>query len=351
MASTHRLRTGPITPTLVLATALALLLAVWPLANEAQAGTTTQLEAADNVGAALAWSQLTLVDGTADEVLLARDNLFADSLASGSAQGRNNAPLLLTGETSVDPRVVAELERLGAETVFILGGNDALAGPVETELDALGYETERVFGPTRIETAVAVTDAFFPTTTRAIIARAYAGGEPTQAFADSMATGAYSAGTNLPVLYTQTEVLTRSTREYLESSLIDEVGVAGGAEAVSDAVVAELEALGIEVTRLSGSNRFGTAVAMSADLSFESAGRADRVLLVDSTATDSWASGFAAAAQAAGGGAPLVLSAGDTLPDETRDFLSDADGRVSLVCGPYTSTAACDAASEAVGNQ
>ncbi|CAN5744158.1 hypothetical protein BH23ACT8_BH23ACT8_14990 [soil metagenome] len=349
MASTHRLRAGPAVTLLV--AALAVLLAVIPLAGTAQAGTTTRLTANDNVEAALAFSEVTYDAGTASEVFLARDNLFADSLASGSAQGAAEAPLLLNPEETLDPRVVVELERLGAQRVIVLGGSDAVGGVVDTELDALGYEVERVFGRTRIETAVAITERFFPSATRAVVARAFASREPTQAFADSMATGVYSAGTNLPVLYTQTGVLTGSTRDFLASSTIIEINIAGGTDAVSEDVADQIRELGIEVNRLAGSNRFVTAIEMAADRSFTSAARTSRVVLVDSMREDAWAPGFAAAAQTAGGGAPLVLAAGDDIPRETREYLEDANGRVSLLCAPYVSQTACDAASEAVGNQ
>jgi putative cell wall-binding protein len=328
-----------------------MLLALAPLAGTANAASTTRLSASENVGAALAWSQATFADGTAPTVLLARDDLFADSLASGAAQGAASAPLLLTDGDVVDPRVQVELRRLGAETVVLLGGPVALSAAVVTQLESAGFDTERLRGATRVETAVAISQRFFPTPTRAIIARAFHTDEPTQAFADSLATGAYSAATNKPILFTQTGVLTGATREYLRSTAITEVVVAGGTGAVSDAVVTELRGMGIEVRRISGENRFATAAAMANDRGFASAARAERVILTEGATPDAWADGFAAAIQSAGSGAPLVLSANANLPSETQAFIANANGRIGLVCGPFVEAAACTAASQAMGNE
>lgn len=318
----------------------------------AHADTTTRLSAADNVGAALAWSTVSFELGTASTALLARDDVFADALSSGSAQGQLGAPLLLTNGDVLDPRVAVELERLGTSRVLILGGENAISGSVATGLDALGYDVERIEGPTRVETAIATAQRVLPNATHAVIARAYADGDddPTRAFADTLASGAYASTAATPVLFTETNRLTTTLRSYLESGTIIEATVAGGTDAVSAAVVAELEDMGIEVTRASGPNRAATAVAMASDLGFTSAGASDRVVLIDGTSPDAWASGFPAAIQADGSGAPVVLSSGDTLPPETQAFLEDANGRIPLLCGPFTSAAACDAASEQMGN-
>jgi putative cell wall-binding protein len=350
MELTHRLNAGAAGGIALLA-ALATLLALFPLATPASAASTTRLSAMDNVGASLAWSQVAFNDGTAPEALLGRDDLFADSLASGAAQGALNAPLLLTDGDLIDPRVLIEFQRLGTSKVVILGGDVAISDGVEAQVRAAGFETSRVSGATRIETAIAIKDRFFPSATQAVVARAFAGNDPTQAFADSLASGAFSAGTAIPILFTETDRLTGNTRAALEGSDIVRVTIAGGGAAVSDAVAAEIRSLGIEVVRVSGSNRAGTAVAMSVDRGFASAARAERIILTEGATPDAWADGFAAAVQSAGSGAPLVLSANAGIPGETRAFLSDGNGRIDLVCGPFVEASACTAASQELGNE
>ena len=340
----------------VLATALVASAALAP--GVASADTTTRLQAEDNVAAAIALSDLTFADGATDMALLGRDDLFADSLASGVAQGALDAPLLLTAPDALDPRTLAELQRLGVGTVLILGGDAAISPAVDQALQAAGLTTERVFGPTRIETAVAVAQRTFPVVTQAVVARAYGGeDDPTQAFADTLATGAFSAATAVPVLYSDTDALAPTTRAFLESSDVEFVTIAGGTAAVSEAVEEEirgiLEDKGAtgDVTRLAGATRAGTAVAMAEGRGIPAAEAADRVLLVEGRDPNAWAPGFAAAAQAGGGGAPLVLAENDSVPPETADYLDGADGRIPLVCTPYVSEAACDEASRLMGNE
>lgn len=296
-----------------------------------------RLEATDTVTSAIAWSQLTFEDGAAPYVLLGRDDLFADSLASGGGQGAIDAPLLLTGSGQLDPRTTAELERLGARTVYVLGGPAAIAEAVVEQLEAAGYGVVRIFGGSRIDTAVAVAERFFPTARSAVLARAYAADEPTQAFADSLAAGAFAAARRLPVLLSDTAGLSAPTRDYLAARAIDTVYVIGGSAALSEQVATDLEALGIEVIRLAGPNRLGTAGQIAGE--FLSSGEPTAVSLVDAGAADAWADGFAAAA----GGNPVLLTSGGELPDESVAVLLPFFFE-RIVCGTTVVAAACDRA-------
>jgi putative cell wall-binding protein len=307
--------------------------------------TFARLDAADNVGAAIAFSQQAFDDGGSRYALLGRDDLFADSLSSGGAQGALDAPLLLTSRTSLDARVRSELQRLGTRTVFVLGGPAAISQDVLTALRAAGFGATRVAGDNRAGTAVAVAQRFYSRASSAIVARGF-GASPTdtRAFADSLGAGAAAAATGQPLLLTATDRLSPETRSYLSDHAIDEVIVAGGPAAVSDAVVAEMEALGIEVMRAAGENRNGTA----AELAMLTAGPSQpaMLVLVDGASPDSWASGFPAAALQS----PVLLTAGDDIPPQTTALLLSAlMNGMSVVCGPSASSAACAKAETIAG--
>ncbi|CAN5164209.1 hypothetical protein BH23ACT9_BH23ACT9_35540 [soil metagenome] len=328
---------------------LAMVLTMVIAPTGAEAAEPTRLQAEDAVGAALAWSGVTFADGAGSEVLLARDDVFADALASGGAQGQLGAPLLLTDSEALDPRVVEELQRLGAGRVTLLGGLDALSAGVEAEVTALGYDTDRLQGLTRLETAIDIAETLYPNATTAIIARAFGSdGDDTRAFADSLAAGAFSVATATPLLLTEGDSLSSATRAHLAASTVETVTVAGGTDAVSQAVVADLEGLGLEVTRVAGANRFETAVALAQALGIPDASQAAAVVLIDGTRPDAWASGFPAALQAVSGSTAVVLADGDTLPPATRSFLEPAQGSTPLLCGPFVTATACDEASQAL---
>ena len=351
-APLHRLRPRGAGSLLVLALSATLFLGL--LTTVAGARTVERLEAEDNVAAAIEWSEFTFAEGTAPTALLSRDNIFADALASGMAQGELTAPLLLTPTDALDARTAAELERLGTQEVVILGGPPAVSDGVEQALQAAGYETTRLAGPTRIGTALAVTQAMAPETREVVVARAFAQGQdPTRAFADSLATAAYSASTDVPVVYTNINNIPDATREYLEQSVVENVTIAGDEAAVSAKVEAEItaimEAKEGTVTRIGGDNRAATAVDMNAARGLPDAGSADRLVVMEGYTEDAWAAGFPAAAQVADGGVPVLLTNGDSVPDVTRDYLAPANGRLPLICAPFVPQSACDAAADAAG--
>jgi putative cell wall-binding protein len=284
----------------------------------------------------------------ATDVLLARDDLFADSLASGTLQGALDGPLLLTPGRDLDDDVASELERLGAQRLHVLGGPDPVSDTVTAELVALRYLVDRIAGASRTETAIAAAQTLLTTPTRAVVARAYPGpGDPTAAFADALAAGAYGAATETPVLLTATDRLTTTTSEYLETSPIEVVYVAGGVDAVSDQVVADIRRLGITVERIDGADRTETAVGFAELQGMETAEDASAVVLAEGFDPLAWAPGFAAASLAGDGDVALVLSDDQSLPTPTSDFL-DGGGAAALVCAPLVTEEACTAAEDAL---
>ena len=307
----------------------------------------------DNVASAIAWSRLTNADpnfaGAGRTVLLGRDDLFADSLASGGAQGVLDAPLLLTGSGGLDARDATELDRLGAERVILLGGTAALSEQVVTDLTARGYAPERVAGASRLETATAVARLIAPQTTQVVIARAFPaeGGEATQAFADALAAGALASDLDIPLLLTETDHLSEPTRAYLEEAGVTQAYLIGGTAAIAPQVVQDLTAISVVSIRLAGDTRFATATAIAGQgRGAPGADDADASILVNGTSADAWADAFPAALLAGRALIPIVLADGDTLPQPTQAYFNG--GATPLICGTTASAAACGAAEQAL---
>lgn len=331
--------------------AAALVLAMFPLglAHAEDRVNMTQLSGSDNVAAAVAWSKHAFTT-EAKNVVLGRSDLPPDNLASGLLQGVLDAPLLLTPSNSLHASVEAELERLKAVTVHILGGLSAISASVESKLRSEGYAVRRYSGTTRIETAVAIANAQAGAATTALLARAFGtSADPTSAWADALAGGAWAADDSFPVLFTQTETLTASTKDYLTSSRIRTVNILGGTSAVSQAVEDQLKAMNIAVKRVSGATRFATAIAIAKERGFDTAGDTDvtSIVLADGQHTDGWAAGFAAAGFAED--KPIVLSNGSALPAETDSWFAGAAAADKLIVAPYVTEAAAKAAADKMG--
>ena len=305
-----------------------------------------------NVAAAIAWTSL--LDGPQETVLLGRDDDFADLLAAG-ATGR---PFLVTPTDALDDRVLAELQRLTAQQVVVVGGTAAVSEDVVGELEAAGFTVTRVAGDTRIETAIDLADRFFvagggfaqpPSDTPqpgAIIARAFGTEDnPTAGFADSL--GAASAGANMgiPILVAGPDGLPAGVGSFLATNGIGHVVVVGGEAAVPSAVTDGLDDLGITWERVAGASRDGTAAALMGYMDGLGV-QYGNVVLVDGFNDNAWAQGFGASALRSA----VLLTNGPDVPAVTQDALATFESSVLLTffgarnvrCAPGVDEAACD---------
>lgn len=297
--------------------------------------------------ASVDWSRRTYPDASVARVLLARNDVYADSLASSALQGmQGGAPLLLTASDALSAGVRSEIQRLGAGEVIILGDAKAIAPAVEEELVGAGLTVRRLGGRTRVETAVLIAREL-PEGNVALLARAFPSpDDDSSGFADILAAGGMAADLGVPVLFTQPDGLSGATERYLGDAGIERVWVLGGTGAVPDAVLARLHARGIQAERIAGPNRAATAVALADRRGFDQQNPAQSVILAEGQGADAWASGLPAAGYSARNDAPILLTAGETLPGETRDFVDDATTEDAHVeCAPLVDAAACALAS------
>ncbi len=99
-------------------------------------------------------SKQTYPDG-AHSVVVATAVNWPDALGGAALAGTVDGPILLVKKDSVPPAIAAEIERLGAEEVIILGGTAVVSDATEAELLALEDvdTTMRIGGDNRFQTA------------------------------------------------------------------------------------------------------------------------------------------------------------------------------------------------------
>jgi hypothetical protein len=133
----------------------------------------------------------------ADAAVLARADDFPDALAAATLAAEIDGPVLLTGSESLAPQVAEELDRLGTDEVYLVGGSDALSERIEVELLARGITSTRLSGPTASRPPPASRRRSWSSAGRrqAIVARA-------DAFPDALAASALAIAARAPILLT-----------------------------------------------------------------------------------------------------------------------------------------------------
>ena len=134
------------------------------------------------------------------------------------------------------------------------------AQPIEGEVSTLS--TSRISSPvavksfsgaTMFETAVAEAKAAYPSSGTAILAG------PGDSWVDALAGAGLAGALDCPILFTERTSLHAATKAALEQMGVKSVVVLGGTAAVSDAVVKELEGMGVSLkARLGGSDCYDT---------------------------------------------------------------------------------------------
>lgn len=195
------------------------------LLDEAAAGRETERVAgASRIATAVEISGRAFPAG-ADAVYLARADVLADAVASGSLR---DGPVLLVPSTgAVPPDVAAEVARLRPNEVVALGSPDVVADEILLAA-AAGVPTARLGGTTRVETAVAVSGRGWPSADTLYLARA-------DVFADAVAAGSLTDG---PVLLVpQCGELPPAVAAELDRLRPERVVALGSDGAVCDAVL------------------------------------------------------------------------------------------------------------------
>ena len=247
---------------LALLTAIAALVAAPPAsAQDAEADVPIErISGANRVQTAIEIAGEAFPEG-ADTVVIARPDSYADALAGGPLATALNAPILLARTSEhLDDGVMAEIDRLGAADVVILGGDQAVLPEVADAL-AAGHSVERIEGSDRFATAQAVAQRLDDEAdvTQAVIVKGR-DADPNQGFADAVSASWWAGQQGYAILPVRETLVPEGTVETLTDIGAAGVYVVGGEAAVSGDVVTALEGAGVTITdRLGGANRFETS--------------------------------------------------------------------------------------------
>ena len=263
---------------------------------------------------------------TADTVVLAYGLNYADALAGVTLANKLNAPILLTYTAKLPDETQAEIRRLGAKKVIILGGTGAISKDVENSLKKNGLTTERYAGTTRFGTATAIAEKLNDKPTDVFFVYAFN-------YADALSVSTVAALKNAPIIYLKTNgELDKDTADYLaklkKAGSVKNVYVIGGEGVISKDMLNKAgKALGVTPTRVAGKNRYATCVEVNNK--FKSVLTGTSVCVAKGLDfPDALAGGVFAAANKA----PLFL-ADNTLKDEQKTYLKSKKADTFYVFG------------------
>nr|WP_052307776.1 cell wall-binding repeat-containing protein [Bacillus timonensis] len=259
-----------------------------------------------------------------EAVVLGRGDLPIDALTGSVLATKFQSPLLLTSSKSLPDNVVEEIGRLTPSTVYLLGGEQAISGTIESTLKQMGYTVKRIAGKSRYDTSiqvaneVGVQNEMFLTT-----------GKDSP---DALSVAPYAGMSQIPILLTKQDSLPDEIKTFISERGIAKVTIIGGTGAVSEGIINELKDLGVQdIERVSGKSRYDTSVAIAtrykSELDLSSLYFASGVSYIDA---------LPGSPLAAKNGAPILLVGSGDLPESVTGFLQNelpATPNVNIIGG------------------
>lgn len=204
---------------------------------------------------------------TADTVVIASGEVFPDALAASYVAGVLGSPVLLVQRNALPQETSDALTALKTTKAIIVGGSAAVDPSVETALQGKKITTSRLQGTNRYDTAKNIAESAGKKSAAIVVSG--------EGFADALAAGPAAYAGGLPVVLTAASSLSPEAQAALGDLGVKTALVVGGTSAVSKATEDQIAGMGITVTRLSGTNRAGTAAAVGdyevANLGFSTA--------------------------------------------------------------------------------
>ncbi|MGN5980742.1 leucine-rich repeat protein, partial [Finegoldia magna] len=205
--------------------------------------TTTRVAGADRIQTSVEVSKKYYE--SAETVIIANYEQFADSLSASALSKALKAPILLVKKDQLDSVVAQEIKRLGAKNVIVIGGEKSVD---EAKNSLSKYNLQTIAGSDRYETSAKIAQEIIKLTgtKKAVIASG-------EVFADALTVAPLANKNNMPILLVQPNNIPKATQEVLKQ--IEEVIIVGGEKTISKEVEQQLP----NPTRIAGANRYETA--------------------------------------------------------------------------------------------
>ncbi|WP_411681314.1 cell wall-binding repeat-containing protein [Clostridium thailandense] len=175
------------------------------------------------------------------------DNDFADAITGTSLAYYLDCPILLTKINSTPDIVKDEINKLGVKNIYILGGTGVISKSQEDTFKANGYDTVRIAGVDRFDTACKAADILNSKSkvTKIYIASGYT-------FQYPLIAAPYAASESAVILFTDGKNLDSTTKNEIVKLGIKDISIVGSSGIVAYSVSEQLSDLGIKPFRVNG---------------------------------------------------------------------------------------------------
>jgi Predicted glycosyl hydrolase len=245
-------------------------------------------------------------------VVIASGQDFPDALCAAPLAKKYNAPILLTQYDALRSDILSEIQRLGVQNAFVVGGKGVISGNVESQLTSLGISCSRIAGDDRYETSSKVAQIIGANNGVVLTA-----GEN---FPDALSIAAVAAAKQMPILLTDKYAIPPVINSFIHENDVDKYYAVGGTGVISDSALYGLQ----NVIRLGGSNRYETNLSVLNE--FSAFFNFSNVYL---TTGEDYADALGGSAAAAEGPYPVVLTDGRTF--QAIDLIQSRFGSISML--------------------
>ena len=192
--------------------------------------------------------------------VIANGTAYVDALVAAPLAALYDAPILLSDKETLTPGAGKELQRLGVQEVFIIGGTSVVSNNVATDIADLGIKVTRIGGANRYDTSLRV--AKYIEREKAITNVYVVGG---QAIPDAVTISPKAAEEVAPIMLVGKNSVDKDMLNWISDAKVTSAHVIGGTAVVNDSVVKKLGEINnkaVTVDRTAGDNRYATNAAV-----------------------------------------------------------------------------------------
>ncbi|WP_088189134.1 cell wall-binding repeat-containing protein [Desulfosporosinus sp. FKA] len=185
--------------------------------------------------------------------ILAFGGNFTDSLAAVPLAKKYDAPILLTESTTLPAITKKTLTDLKTKNVTIIGGTGVISAAIDTELQAMGITTNRIYGYDKYETAIAVAKQVTSSPTMLFVCTS-------DDFTDALSISPVAAIKQDPIILVSQDSIPESVKNYISANNgIVKTYVIGDSDEISDSVANQFP----NYERIAGNDSYSTNIAVN----------------------------------------------------------------------------------------